>query len=205
MSFIALYRGQDTKLERKDGHPLQAYVILVVAVLLVAIAGFAAFRYHLTLRISGFEGTGLLLLAVASGLASFFSPCSFPLLLVLLTREIRADSEGRQADRALLFATGLATGVSIFLLLAGGAVAFGAAPIFRQFTFTSPEGRVLRFTVGSILILFGLFQTNLVPVRFETIASISRPLLRAQARLRQSRPVLGFSLLGFTYILAGFG
>jgi hypothetical protein len=50
-----------------------------------------------------------------------------------------------------------------------------------------------------------LVQSGLVSFPFDRIAQLAYPLEKAQARLRRERPVLGFGLFGFGYILAGFG
>ncbi|MDT8305317.1 MAG: hypothetical protein RRC07_05225, partial [Anaerolineae bacterium] len=59
---------------------------LVIAVLLLALAGYAGYVLYPRFALPAASGAGLLLLAAAAGLASFFSPCSFPLLATLLAR-----------------------------------------------------------------------------------------------------------------------
>ena len=147
----------------------------------------------------------LLLLAAGAGLASFFSPCSFPLLATLLARQVR-DVEGREAWlRLLRFGSALAAGVTLFLVLVGAALALGAAPLFAQFTFSSPGGRLLRLIIGSLLLLVGFFQWRGVAPGGDAVYSLVKPLLEGQVRLRRQRPTLAFGLFGFGYVLAGFG
>lgn len=180
------------------------YAALTALVLLIALLGFVGFVTYLKLDIASFAGSGLLFLAVAAGVASFFSPCSFPLLVTLLARETGAEEAERSGTRrAIGFATALALGVSLFLLLLGAAIAAGAGPIVRKVTFTSTPGRILRVVVGSFLILLGLAQMR--GWRFGFADRLQRPLMRAQAGLRRASPTLGFGLFGFGYVLAGFG
>jgi hypothetical protein len=63
----------------------------------------------------------------------------------------------------------------------------------------------LRIIVGSFLVFLGLVQVDALSFPFDRIASLAYPIEAAQARLRRERPLLGFSLFGFGYILAGFG
>ncbi len=180
------------------------YGLLAALVLAVAVVGFSAFVSYLKLDVAAFAGSGLLFLAVAAGTASFFSPCSFPLLVALLARETGAEEAAEAGPgRALGFAAALAVGVSLFLLLLGGVIAAGAGPLVRQVTFTSTPGRALRVVVGTLLILLGLAQAR--GVRVEVADRLQRLLQRAQANLRRTSPNLGFGLFGFGYVLAGFG
>jgi hypothetical protein len=66
-------------------------------------------------------------------------------------------------------------------------------------------GITIRAVVGSLLILLGLMQLNLLPVSFLAVEDAAKPLLARQARLRRDRPALAFGLFGFGYLLAGFG
>lgn len=188
----------------RSSSPGGRYAGLAVLVLFVALLGFVGFVTYLKLDVASFAGSGLLFLAIAAGVASFFSPCSFPLLVTLLARETGAEEAERAGPRrALGFATALALGVSLFLLLLGGAIAGGAGPWVQKVTFTSTPGRILRVVVGGFLILLGLAQMR--GWRFGFADRLQRPLLRAQAGLRRSSPKLGFGLFGFGYVLAGFG
>lgn len=183
----------------------RGYVTLVFAVLLFAVAGYAGYLLYPRFNLPAVTGAGLWLLAAAAGLASFFSPCSFPLLATLLARQVR-DAPRRQAwARLLRFAAALAFGVTLFLLLAGAALAFGAAVLFEQVTFTSTAGRLLRGGAGVLLLLLGLMQRRGVSPGSGAIYAVARPFVRAQASLRRERPSLAFGLLGFSYVLAGFG
>ena len=169
----------------------------------VALIGFGAFVSYLQLDLAVFVGSGLPILGVAAGAASFFSPCSFPLLVTLLARSTGADLESSSATgKALQFATALAVGVSLFLLLLGAAVAAGAGPLVREVTFTSTPGRILRLGVGAGLILLGLRQMT---GRIGIADGLKARIVRAQARTRRKSANLGFGLFGFGYVLAGFG
>lgn len=189
--------------------PLPLYWLFALVVIALALGGYAGFVVYARSGLSAGAGGALLALAAAAGTASFFSPCSFGLLVTLLARETGAASQpadARTTGRALMFATGLAVGAVTFLLLLGVGIAAGGDALFRHVTFTSTTGRIIRSTVGVALVTLGLAQLNAFRLPgLDTMANAATNLQRAQAKLRRRRPLLGFALFGFGYLLAGFG
>lgn len=186
------------------------YWLFVFFVVGLAVAGYAGYVFYPRFDLPAATGIGLLVLSAGAGVASFFSPCSFPLLITILARQTGVGPLGDEsrpgAGRALGFATALAIGASAFLLLAGFFIALGGGALFEGVTFTSTEGVIIRAVVGSLLILLGLFQLNVISAPgFHAVSRLSEPLSRAQARQRRQRPMLGFAIFGFGYLLAGFG
>lgn len=187
------------------------YWLFALFVVGLALAGYAGYVIYPRFDLPASTGIGLFVLSVGAGIASFFSPCSFPLLVTLLARQAGVDSrqeEGSQpcSRRALIFASALALGASVFLLLAGLFVALGGGALFEGVTFTSTAGRVIRSVVGGLLILLGLFQLGILSAAgFHAVSRLSGFISRSQARQRRNRPLLGFAIFGFGYLLAGFG
>jgi len=181
------------------------YLLLITAVVVVAVAGFVGYVLYPRFDLPAVEGAGLLGLAAAAGVASFFSPCSFPLLVTLLGRQAVADSESGRPARPAVFGGSLALGATVFMLLAGVVIALGGEALFAGVTFTSTAGITIRVVVGSLLIFLGLIQVGVLPLSMHAVGSLAQPLLKEQARLRRDRPVMGFALFGFSYVLAGFG
>lgn len=182
--------------------PAVWYSMLTLGVVMLAVAGYSGYVLYPRFGLPALSGLAVLVLAAAAGIASFFSPCSFPLLATLLAREAGVE---RQTAKAIRFAGALSIGAAAFLLLAGIAVALGAGALFAGVTFTSVTGKTIRSLVGLGLIALGLIQLGLIRVSFHGIDRLARPLLRYQAGERRERPTFGYAVLGFGYVLAGFG
>lgn len=177
------------------------YLLFIGIVLIAAVIGYGSFIFYQGFSRQALTGSGLVLLAIAAGVASLFSPCSFPLLVTLLAREVSGQSK-----RSLVQAgTAFTIGVMLFLILVGMALALGAGSAVSQFTFTSTAGRLLRGMVGIILIGFGVWQLRGKSLSFGWLNRLLHPLWTEQARMRRRRSSLSYSLYGFGYILAGFG
>ncbi len=183
------------------------YILLAAVVATLSLAGYAGYVLYPRFDLPAETGIGLLVLAAGAGIASFFSPCSFPLLVTLLGREAGAESTQPRARmrRTLGFATALALGATAFLILTGIGIALGASTLFEGVTFTSTVGRAIRLGIGTLLILLGLIQFGVIRASFDAAHVISTPVMRRQARLRREHQTAGFGLFGFIYILAGFG
>lgn len=181
------------------------YSLFIIGILLLSSIGYLGYVIYPRFDLPFVSGAGLLVLAVGSGIASFFTPCSFPLLTTLLTRSITSPNDISPLRKALHYAVALSAGASLFLLLVGIALALGAGILFEQVTFTSIVGRSLRIIVGVMLILFGLVQLGYLTLPFDKLTSLATPIRRLQISIRDQHPSLGFLIFGFAYILAGFG
>ena len=191
--------------EREERGGLRNYAVLVVAIVVVALAGYIGYVLYPRFDLPATQGAGLLALAAAAGFASFFSPCSFPLLVGLLGRQAVAQTNRRETAHPTLFGGALAAGAGLFLLLAGIIIALGGEVLFAGVTFTSTAGITIRSIVGVLLVVLGLIQTGILPFSLHGVSKLVLPLTRWQARLRRERPVAGFGVFGFAYVLAGFG
>lgn len=195
-----------TQSSASQSNRMLGYGLFVLAVVVIATAGYAGYVLYPRFDLPAASGIGLLVLAAAAGIASFFSPCSFSLLATLLARESDArPGQHASTQLALRYASALALGAALFTVLAGVAIALGGSALFAGITFTSIAGITIRTVIGLLLVVFGVIQLGLVPVSFHGAERLTTPLLRRQARLRRKRPMLAFGLFGFTYVLAGFG
>lgn len=186
------------------------YWLFVAFVVLLSIGGYMGYELYPRFDLPAAEGIGLFILAVGAGIASFFAPCSFPLLVTVLGRETESNAkDGKKGNtrRALPFAVGLSLGATVFLLLAGLALAFGGSAFFSSVTFTSAVGITIRIIIGVLLILLGLVQMGVIHVPlFRKVEKWAEPMLKAQARQRRgNKQFFGFTVYGFSYLIAGFG
>ena len=181
------------------------YGLLILAILLLSVIGFLGYTIYPRFDLPAVSGIGLLILALGAGIASFFTPCSFPLLTALLARSIISDESKGSFHRAIQYAAALSIGASLFLLLVGIGLSLGAGILFEQITFTSLAGRLLRLIVGGTLIFLGVVQLGHLAMPFDKVTSIATPIRRLQIKLRDDHPVIGFVIFGFAYILSGFG
>ncbi len=181
------------------------FLFLVPGVLLLSLAGYSGYIVYPRFELPAVSGVSLMALAAMAGTASFFSPCSFPLLLTLLVRATNEAEGGKRLGKLMGYAVALSAGAGLFLLLAGGLLSLGAGTFFQEITFTSPAGRGIRTIVGSTLCLFGLVQLGIFPNIFDRTWRLMAPLQKKQAQLRRRKPALSFGMFGFGYVLAGFG
>jgi len=195
-----------------SGASFVRYAALAIAVLVAGLVGYLGFVVYPTLDLSAGVGAGLIVVAAAAGIASFFSPCSFPLLVGMLGRPVAARAQtGEQrlpTRNSLAFATALSLGVVAFLALLGTAIALGGDAIIKDVTFTSTTGRILRIAVGTFLILVGLVQLGRITVSLRRFEPALKSFLRRQRREGRSQgqpQLLRFGLFGFAYLAAGFG
>lgn len=157
--------------ERSQGKSITWYLFLVLGVLILAIAGYTGYVLYPRFQLPAVSGIGLSLLAAMAGIASFFSPCSFPLLLTLLARETGKDnSKDKPVQwKAFRFAIALSLGASLFLIGTGLLIAAGGAVLFSGVTFASPAGRLIRAVVGVFLIGLGLIQLGVFRINFNWV------------------------------------
>jgi len=183
------------------------YAGLAVATVTAALIGYVGYVFYPRLDLPAGTGAGLFAVALGAGVASFFSPCSFPLLVSILARSPAAGTRARDGTiaAAVRFAAALALGASAFLVLLGAGIAAGGAALFADVTFTSTAGRAIRISVGALLIVLGLIQLDRLPISLRRFEPAAHGFLRRQAQLRRRRPFAGFALFGFGYLLAGFG
>lgn len=182
------------------------YSLLVLAILAVGTAGFIGYVAYPRFDLPRGTGIGLVGLAAAAGVASFFSPCSFPLLATLLIRDSQPDdARPVRVRRALGRAIWIAAGAATFVIVLGLFIAAGGAGLASSVTFDSVAGRTLRGVVGGGLVIFGLIQIGTIRANLRRFEPSVHRLLGRQASLRRRRPVAGFFVFGFAYLAAGFG
>jgi cytochrome c biogenesis protein CcdA len=181
------------------------YLLLAAATVAAGLLGYLGYVLYPRFGLPAGTGAGLLLLAAGAGIASFFSPCSFPLLLSILAGAPGAAERAHRRRTLLVYPAALAAGAALFLLAAGAIIAAAGTVLFEGVTFTSLAGRIVRAVVGALLIALGLIQLGRLRVSFRRFEPAAHAFLRRQASLRRERPAAGFFVFGFGYVFAGVG
>jgi MFS family permease len=142
------------------------YVLLAVGVVLLGLAGYAGYATYPRFQLPSVAGAALLALAAGAGVASFFSPCAFPLLLTLLARHAREAGGRGGAARAVVFSAAFSVGIVAFLGVLGVLIGLGGRGLASSVTFLSPTGIAIRITVRALLVVLGLIQAEVLPGSF---------------------------------------
>ena len=111
------------------------------------------------LQAIGIQAVGGILLAVFAGFATFFSPCSFPMLPGFVAYYLSAEAEQEKKSTLKVLGSGLVAGIGIilvFLVIGFAWIAAGTAANVEEYT------PILGPIVGAVLIVLGLLMfTNL--------------------------------------------
>lgn len=190
--------------ESNAGGSALTYWLLTALVAVIALAGYAGYVLYPRFDLAAVEGLGLLGLAASAGVASFFSPCSFPLLVTLLAGHSTDDMEdGSQGPT--VFGASLALGAALFIAVVGVAIAIGGAALFGGVTFASTPGRIIRLITGTLLVVLGLGQAGILGFSMHGISRILQPRVGSRIGRRHEAAWPRFTIFGFGYVLAGFG
>jgi cytochrome c-type biogenesis protein len=107
----------------------------------------------------GIQAVGGIVLAAFAGFATFFSPCSFPMLPGFVAYYLSAEAEQEKKGPIRVLGSGLVAGIGIilvFLVIGFAWIAAGAAVNVEEYT------PILGPIVGTVLIVLGLLMfTNL--------------------------------------------
>jgi cytochrome c-type biogenesis protein len=182
---------------------------LLLVLLVVIGTGYLGFRVFATSP--NLSSANLYLFAVIAGVASFFSPCAFPLLPSYFSFYQRAGEikEGSQfgVGNALRYGAAAALGVITFALILGAIIAVLGTGVAQGLSISGPEPsqfvRVFRGIIGAVLLILGIGQLlgwNLKPTFADAFAFNTRP-----RREGGRGPSTNLYLYGLGYNAAGMG
>ena len=181
---------------------------LLVALAAVIAAGYLGFRAFATIPNLG--AFNLYLLAIVAGVASFFSPCAFPLLPSYFSfyhQAGEAGSAGAKRGRSIQLGLSAALGVMTFTLVLGLIIAVLGTAFAEGLSISGSEPshfvRSFRGVVGVVLLTLGITQLaglNLKPKFVDAFAYRTRP-----QREGDRGPATSLYLYGLGYNAAGMG
>ena len=180
-------------------------ILTVSTVSLVALAGYGGFRLAAQIDLGDQAGAGLIALAVITGFAVFFSPCSFPLLVAMLARPASAPDGIKGRRDGLLTALTVGTGAALFLMIAGLLIGLAGEGLAQSVSFSTVPGRVLRAAVAAIILTAGLVQLGVVRLPLWRVTRLAGPIDRRRTSIADRHQHTAHLLYGFGFVLAGFG
>jgi len=190
------------------GHRIRESGPLVIMVVLIA-GGYLVFRAFVTA--GDLSAINLYGLAVVAGVASFFSPCAFPLLPSYLSfyamRGREAEPGGVNARRVFGLGGAAAGGVVTFSLILGIIIATLGVGVAQGLAISGPTPnsfvRVFRGLLG--LALIGLGTAQIVGRTFGVRAGEAMAYFTRPRRSGGRGPVETLYLYGLGYAAAGMG
>lgn len=130
----------------------------ITLIALVVAVGYLGFRYFITDFLPNPAAWGLVPIAVAAGAATFFNPCSFPLLPGYLTHYYQEASR-MGSTRPARLGWAAAGGVVTFTVILGLLIALAGAGVAAGLGLATAQPSVatiaFRVAVGSLLVTLG--------------------------------------------------
>ncbi len=179
-------------------------VLPVLALVGLGYVVFLAFVQGI-LKPNEFAGYGLVLTAIAAGMASFFSPCSFVVLPGYVAFASGGGGDRRGTRQAVLNGLAAASGVVTAVAVIGLVIAALGAAVGPELSLTgsSPIARVVRIVVGTFVIGMGVLHFSGLSSRLPLLGQLAAWGVRHDGGGAPSRRSL--YVYGSTYVLVGIG
>ncbi len=175
-----------------------------VIALLIAL-GYIVFRVFAVELVVNPASVGFLLFAVVVAVASFFSPCSFPVLPGYLTHYAEvAGAAGANGNRRVAAGFVASLGVLTFTLLLAGIMAALGSAVTGSLSVAGSSGlpiRIFRGSVGLLLIVLGVSHFVSRGLDFGRLSFLGHALVSPD----NPNPLRGLYLYGFGYQAVGIG
>jgi len=167
------------------------------------LGGFLAFRFTVMEIVMATSPLTLLVFAVVAGVATFFNPCSFPLLPGYLTYYSSTEKAGR--GRSLSNALVASVGLILFILILGAIIGILGDTFGRSLSLAGgqPNEYVLLFrgAVGAALIALGLSHFFGRGINFHFLSPLGHKFTSTQG----IGTTKGLFTYGFGYNAIGIG
>ena len=185
------------------------FIVILGLFLAISSAGYTAFRNFVSA--SNLQTFNLYLVALGAGVASFFSPCAFPLLPSYFSfyqnLDLEEQPQQNRPRQALRLGLSAASGVISFNMGIGAIIAVLSAGVAqgRSIADGTPNPGVIafRFGTGVLLLILGFGQLrgwNLKPRFVDAFVYRTRP-----QRAGKLGPASTLYLYGLGYTAAGIG
>ncbi len=187
----------------------RSWTLLLPLLVAVIAAGYGIFLFFLK-DFNPTTGTlSLLLFAIVAGIATFFSPCSFPLMPGYLTRHLQLidkNSSGNILKKTLSNGLAAAAGVLLFNLALGLGIALLGSTFGGSLGISTPRPniyvQIFRGAVGTFLVTLGVLNIRGTGIfHSDVLTSLGRRLGK-NVHLAPSREMFAY---GFGYVSVGIG
>ncbi len=183
--------------------------LLTLALILALVAfGYGLFIWFVLNIMKGGVAPGLWLFAIVAGVASFFNPCSFPVLPAYLAQYYTNGSSGTETpgkSKILLSGFIAALGVTTFNILLGSLIGILGAAFGQSFQLAGEQPsslvRWFRGGVGVVLLVLGFSHTTGRGIDLHFLEAFFQKFGLSKVRNRHARI---FSY-GFGYTMLGIG
>jgi cytochrome c-type biogenesis protein len=180
-----------------------SYALLILGAGILTLLGYLVFVSFLKGPMPEFAVYSLYLLSAVAGVATFFSPCSFPLLPGYLSLYYVSD-ETEETGRPLRRGAPAALGVVTFNVLLGLLIATLGGGFASSLSISNSNPNqltlALRIGVGAVLVSLGIVQPSNMTFHNHTFDSIAARLFRPSATGGRA-----LYLYGLGYSTAGIG
>lgn len=170
---------------------VKTYVRIIMPAIVIAAIALAGYFVFLGFMNNDQTLVNLLPLAVVAGVASFFSPCAFPLLPSMVALDVENDSKHSPKAKGLLAAVGVLT----FLVPLGIIIGFVGVPLGNLL---QDNLNLIRSVIGVALIYLGYRQLKGMHFGF---FEKHAPKLSKKNQSKTSVPFM----FGFSYVMIGSG
>ena len=175
-------------------------IFLFLVILALVAGGYGLFIWFIINIMKGGAAFGLLFVAVVAGVASFFNPCSFPVLPAYLAQYYTTEESDRRGvnskKKILLSGLVAALGVTVFNLLLGSLIGILGVGFGKSLGLAGGEPssfvRWLRGILGGLLLVLGFSHATGRGVNFDFL----QRFFSARGPLRQRSEVSEISSQG---------
>ncbi len=175
----------------------------ILAIATITLLGYLAFVVFLKDIAPSFSLYSLYFVATVAGIATFFSPCSFPLLPGYLSFYYNAR-ESQNKEKAFYYGSLAAAGVVSSNMVLGVLIASLGQGFASAFSVSSPNPsnftRILRIGIGGFLVILGAVQLSNRTFHNRMVDSLAKGFSRNATRGGKR-----LYLYGFGYTAAGIG
>ena len=183
-------------------------ILLFILILALVTGGYSLFIWFVLNIMQGDAAFGLLFVAVIAGVASFFNPCSFPVLPAYLasyyTKE-GSDEDSQRPRQILISGSTAALGVAVFNILLGVMIGILGVGFGKSLGLAGGDPssivRWIRGILGVLLLYLGYSHITGRGINFNALEKL---YMKSRSNKTQTGSAKMFSY-GFGYTLLGIG